>query len=133
MLPVFLVTFPFFALIAAGYAAARRGVLPLEAIPGLNIFVLYFALPCMLFRFGAGTPIGQLLDGSVALVWGLGALLVVGVHTPEFSFEHEVNRVRTAVEERDIDYPVAIDNARSARAAVHAAGSRPVPVGVRRH
>ncbi|RZI78524.1 MAG: AEC family transporter [Variovorax sp.] len=78
MLPVFLVTFPFFALIAAGYAAARRGVLPLEAIPGLNIFVLYFALPCMLFRFGASTPIGQLLDGSVALVWGLGALLVVG-------------------------------------------------------
>jgi hypothetical protein len=51
-------------------------------------------------------------------------LAVVGVHTPEFSFEHEVNRVRTAVEERDIDYPVAID-ARSARASVHAAGSRP--------
>ena len=78
MLPVFLVTFPFFALIAAGFAAARRGVLPLEAIPGLNIFVLYFALPCMLFRFGARTPIGQLLDGSVALVWGIGSLLVVG-------------------------------------------------------
>ena len=78
MLHVFLVTFPFFALIAAGYAAARRRVLPLEAIPGLNIFVLYFALPCMLYRFGAGTPIGQLLDGSVALVWGLAALLLVG-------------------------------------------------------
>ena len=78
MLHVFLVTFPFFALIAAAYAAARRRVLPLEAIPGLNIFVLYFALPCMLYRFGAGTPIGQLLDGSVALIWGLAALLLVG-------------------------------------------------------
>ncbi|MGJ7496833.1 AEC family transporter [Variovorax sp. RT4R15] len=78
MLHVFLVTFPFFALIAAGYAAARRRVLPLEAIPGLNIFVLYFALPCMLYRFGASTPIGQLLDGNVALVWGLAALLLVG-------------------------------------------------------
>ena len=77
MLPVFLVTFPFFALIAAGYGAARARVLPLDAIPGLNTFVLYFALPCMLLRFGAGTPIGQLLDGSVALVWGLGALVVV--------------------------------------------------------
>ena len=77
MLPVFLVTFPFFALIAAGYGAARARVLPLDAIPGLNTFVLYFALPCMLLRFGAGTPIGQLLDGSVALVWGLGALAVV--------------------------------------------------------
>lgn len=77
MLPVVLVTFPFFALIAAGYAAARARILPLEAIPGLNAFVLYFALPCMLLRFGAGTPIGQLLDGSVALVWGVCALAVV--------------------------------------------------------
>ncbi len=77
MLPVFLVTFPFFALIAAGYAAARARLLPLEAIPGLNTFVLYFALPCMLLRFGAGTPIAQLLDGSVALIWGASALAVV--------------------------------------------------------
>jgi len=77
VLPVFLVTFPFFALIAAGYGAARARILPLDAIPGLNTFVLYFALPCMLLRFGAGTPIGQLLDGSVALVWGLSALAVV--------------------------------------------------------
>jgi len=77
VLPVFLVTFPFFALIAAGYCAARARVLPLDAIPGLNTFVLYFALPCMLLRFGAGTPIGQLLDGSVALVWGVSALAVV--------------------------------------------------------
>jgi thiol-disulfide isomerase/thioredoxin len=37
-------------------------------------------------------------------------LVVVGVHTPEFSFEHDVDRVQAAVEERDIDYPVAIDN-----------------------
>jgi len=77
VLPVFLVTFPFFALIAAGYAAARARLLPLEAIPGLNTFVLYFALPCMLLRFGAGTPIAQLLDGSVALIWGTSALAVV--------------------------------------------------------
>ena len=76
MLAVFLVTFPFFALIAAGYGAARARILPLDAIPGLNTFVLYFALPCMLLRFGAGTPIGQLLDGSVALVWGICALAV---------------------------------------------------------
>jgi hypothetical protein len=78
VLQIFLVTIPFFALIAAGYAAARAGALPLSAIPGLNTFVLYFALPCMLFRFGAGSPIGQLLDGGVAGVWGLCALVLVG-------------------------------------------------------
>jgi thiol-disulfide isomerase/thioredoxin len=37
-------------------------------------------------------------------------LVVIGVHTPEFSFEHEVDGVRRAVEEREIDYPVAVDN-----------------------
>lgn len=79
VLQIFAVTFPFFALIAAGYVAARRRILPIDAIPGLNVFVLYFALPCMLYRFGARTPIDKLLDGSVALVWGVGALLVVAL------------------------------------------------------
>src|SRR3954453_20579721 len=37
-------------------------------------------------------------------------LIVIGVHTPEFSFEHDVEAVRRALEERDIDYPVALDN-----------------------
>ena len=37
-------------------------------------------------------------------------LLVIGVHTPEFSFEHDLEGVRQAVEVRDIDYPVAQDN-----------------------
>ncbi|VWX58372.1 conserved membrane hypothetical protein [Burkholderiales bacterium 8X] len=79
MLQIFLVTAPFFALIAAGYVAARSGALPFSTIPGLNVFVLYFALPCMLFRFGANSPIGQLLDPAVVLVWGCSALTVVGL------------------------------------------------------
>jgi thiol-disulfide isomerase/thioredoxin len=37
-------------------------------------------------------------------------LVVIGVHTPEFSFEHEVEDVRRATTERGIDYPVAVDN-----------------------
>jgi thiol-disulfide isomerase/thioredoxin len=37
-------------------------------------------------------------------------LVVVGVHTPEFSFEHELERVRQATTERGIAYPVALDN-----------------------
>jgi thiol-disulfide isomerase/thioredoxin len=37
-------------------------------------------------------------------------LVVIGVHTPEFSFEHDVNNVRRAVHEMRIDYPVAVDN-----------------------
>src|SRR5437879_6118068 len=37
-------------------------------------------------------------------------LVVIGVHTPEFSFEHEIDRIRQATKERGIDYPVAVDN-----------------------
>jgi thiol-disulfide isomerase/thioredoxin len=37
-------------------------------------------------------------------------LLVLGVHTPEFSFEHDLALVRQAVDVREIDYPVAQDN-----------------------
>ena len=68
------ITFPLFALVLCGYLATRRGLLPLAAIPGLNAFVLFFALPCMLYRFGARTPIGQLLDPVAGGVLGLRAL-----------------------------------------------------------
>ena len=37
-------------------------------------------------------------------------LVVIGVHTPEFSFEHDIDGVRRATAEREIDYPVAVDN-----------------------
>ena len=37
-------------------------------------------------------------------------LVVIGVHTPEFSFERQIDRVEDAVMERAIDYPVAIDS-----------------------
>jgi cytochrome c biogenesis protein CcdA/thiol-disulfide isomerase/thioredoxin len=37
-------------------------------------------------------------------------LVVVGVSTPEFAFEHVISNVRSAAENLGIDYPVAIDN-----------------------
>jgi predicted permease len=73
------VTFPFFALVLCGYLAARARLLPLDAVAGLNMFVLYFALPCMLYRFGSGTPVAQLFSPVVALIWMLAAALLVAV------------------------------------------------------
>lgn len=78
MLQILFITFPFFALVLCGFIAARRGMLPLEAIAGLNSFVLFFALPCMLYRFGASTPLAQLLDTSVFFTYLLCALVMVG-------------------------------------------------------
>ena len=40
-------------------------------------------------------------------------LVVIGVHTPEFTFEEDMDNVRTAVRERGIAYPVAVDNNRA--------------------
>ena len=37
-------------------------------------------------------------------------LVVIGVHTPEFGFEHNLDNVRRAVKDMRIDYPVAIDS-----------------------
>jgi thiol-disulfide isomerase/thioredoxin len=37
-------------------------------------------------------------------------LIVIGAHTPEFSFEHDIERIRQATSERGIDYPVAVDS-----------------------
>ena len=79
MQAILAVTVPFFALVLAGYAAARRHVLPESAISGLNAFVLYFALPCMLFRFGARTPVFDLLNPAVLGVYLIAALLIVFV------------------------------------------------------
>ena len=77
MQAILAVTVPFFALVLCGFLAARRHVLPESAIPGLNAFVLYFALPCMLFRFGMNTPIFDLLNPVVLVVYLCAALLIV--------------------------------------------------------
>jgi thiol-disulfide isomerase/thioredoxin len=37
-------------------------------------------------------------------------LVVLGVHTPEFSFEHNIDNVRRAARDMRVDYPIAIDN-----------------------
>jgi hypothetical protein len=39
-------------------------------------------------------------------------LVVIGVHTPEFEFEKDLNNVRRAVAEAEIGYPIAVDSKR---------------------
>lgn len=77
MQAILAVTVPFFALVLCGYLAARQRVLPEAAIPGLNAFVLFFALPCMLFRFGASQPFAQLINPSLIAIYAIAALVLV--------------------------------------------------------
>ena len=37
-------------------------------------------------------------------------LVVIGVHTPEFGFEHDIDNVRRAAHDMHVEYPVALDN-----------------------
>jgi thiol-disulfide isomerase/thioredoxin len=37
-------------------------------------------------------------------------LVVVGAHTPEFGFEHEIENVRRATAEMQVHYPIAVDS-----------------------
>jgi predicted permease len=78
MLDIFQVTAPFFALILCGFLAAHFRLLPPNTVPALNVFVLYFALPCMLFRFGARTPFEQLVNLPVFLAYATAGLLMLG-------------------------------------------------------
>ena len=78
MQAILAVTVPFFALVLCGWLAARQRVLPESAIPGLNAYVLYFALPCLLMRFGMSMPLADLLNPWLLLVYLLCALMVVG-------------------------------------------------------
>jgi malonate transporter and related proteins len=71
------VTLPFFALILLGYVAASRRWVPTEAVPAFNGFLLYFAVPAMLFRFAANTPFDQLVDVAFLGAWGITGVTVL--------------------------------------------------------
>ncbi len=77
MQAILAVTVPFFALVLCGYLAGRGRLLPEAAIPGLNIFVLYFALPCMLFRFGASLPVAQVINPVVLVITLIASVTLV--------------------------------------------------------
>jgi thiol-disulfide isomerase/thioredoxin len=42
--------------------------------------------------------------------YGKSGLLLVGVHSPEFAFEHDLDNVRQSAKEIGVAYPVAVDN-----------------------
>jgi hypothetical protein len=68
----------------------------------------------VLVNFWTLTCINWLRQEPYARAWSQAyrddGLLMIGVHTPEFSFEHELDGVRRATKERAINYPVALDN-----------------------
>jgi malonate transporter len=80
ILDLLLLFVPFFALVLMGWAAARVGLLPLEGIPALNSFVLYFGLSAMVFRLSASGALMQ--EGGLLgllLAYGAGGAVIAGL------------------------------------------------------
>jgi len=81
MLPIFLKTLPFFALIGLGYVAGRTRFFTEEATAYLTRFVFYFALSAMLFRFAANLSVREVFDWPFVLAYLWGTLLIYLVAT----------------------------------------------------
>ena len=76
VLQIALTTVPFFALVLCGWIAAKTRRLPGQAVASLNGYVLWFALPAMLFRFVATTPVETILDPRIAFCYMATGLIV---------------------------------------------------------
>lgn len=71
MLSVLSIVAPVFALIASGYLARRIGVIGLAAVSELNRFVVYLALPALLFDIMAHARPSDLAQPGFILAFGL--------------------------------------------------------------
>lgn len=67
------VVLPVFLVIGAGFAAARRGLIPEAGIDGLMRFAQGFAIPCLLFRAIATLDLGASFDPAVVATFYAGS------------------------------------------------------------
>lgn len=77
MKDTFLVALPFFLLIVLGFGACRIGWVAESSISGMNSFVLYFALPCMLYRFACQISLENLFNPTIFLLYTLTSLILL--------------------------------------------------------
>jgi cytochrome c biogenesis protein CcdA/thiol-disulfide isomerase/thioredoxin len=95
---------PDFAGISAWLNTPRSRPLSLASLRGKVVLVDFWTYSCV--NCIRTLPYLKAWDGR----YRDAGLVIVGVHTPEFAFEHVVGNVRRAVSEHDIRYPVAVDN-----------------------
>ena len=79
MLSTLMVVLPIFALILAGWLVRRVGLLSAHATTELNRFVVYLALPALLFDVMAHTHWDEIWQPGFIAVFGLSSLAVFGL------------------------------------------------------
>lgn len=73
------VSLPFFGLIFTGYAAGYTRLITAQAYLGLNAFVIWFALPAMLFLKMSEAPVFEAFDPKFVAAYTGGGLLAYGL------------------------------------------------------
>ena len=76
MLSILSIVAPVFALIASGYVARRIGVIGLAAVSELNRFVVYLALPALLFDVMAHAKASDLAQPGFIVAFGVACGIV---------------------------------------------------------
>jgi len=76
MLAILLLALPIFGLILAGWVMRTAGVLGAESTRELNRFVVWLALPALLFHIVAGARWGDIWQPAFIAVFGLGMMAV---------------------------------------------------------
>ena len=79
MLSTLLIVLPIFALVLAGWLARRIGVLGPNATTELNRFVVYLALPALLFDITSHAHWSDLWQPGFIAVFGISTLLIFSV------------------------------------------------------
>jgi malonate transporter and related proteins len=72
-------TIPVFVVIAIGWIAARKGIVPDAAVSGLNAYVFNFGVPCLVIGTFARQPFGELVEPLFLASWLVAGLAVFGL------------------------------------------------------
>jgi hypothetical protein len=96
--PILNVVFPIFAIMAAGYAAGRFGILGKESSEALNRFVYFVALPALFFVSMARVSLGEVFNLPFLGAYGGGAAatFVIAFVVAKFAFPNRLGALGLA-------------------------------------
>ncbi len=75
MIEILSVTLPVYLLILLGYGVTKGGMFAASDMKKLGLFVIRFTLPAMIFKSLSQTPIADILNVRLLLIYALGSLL----------------------------------------------------------
>ncbi|MBG0842776.1 AEC family transporter [Ectopseudomonas toyotomiensis] len=79
MLAVLSITAPIFILIGLGFLSARIALVNRDQVRGMGTFVIYFALPSLVFKALAERSLSEVLNGPYLAAYAMASLSLFGI------------------------------------------------------